>query len=202
MTETTTIDLIRHGEVEGGSRFRGSTDDPLTKLGWQQMQQTLEAGSDWTHIISSPLQRCAKFTEYWAEKNKLPYSLDNGFQEMHFGDWEGKTSDDLSATDPDALQRFWQDPNKHAPNNAELLSDFRQRVLNAWQSLIHRQQGQHILLISHGGPIRIILADILEMPLHALLRLEVPLAAISRIRVYHAQKQPPSASLVFHAGSL
>ncbi|PCH60996.1 MAG: histidine phosphatase family protein [Gammaproteobacteria bacterium] len=202
MTETTTIDLIRHGEVEGGNRFRGSTDDPLTELGWQQMQRTLEAGSNLTQIVSSPLQRCAKFSEYWAGKNKLPLSLNNAFQEMHFGDWEGKTAEDISATDPDALQRFWQDPNRFAPDNAELLTDFRQRVLNAWQSLIHLQQGQHILLISHGGPIRIILADILEMPMHALLRLEIPFAAISRIKVYRTQGQPPSASLVFHAGNL
>ena len=202
MAKTTTIDLMRHGEVEGGSRFRGSTDDPLTALGWQQMQQTLEAASEWTSVISSPLQRCKKFASHWAETNSLPLSVDKGFQEMHFGDWEGKTAEDIMATAPDALTKFWQDPEQFAPNNAERLSEFKQRVLAAWKSHIEQQQGQHLLLISHGGPIRSILAHVLDMPDHALLKLEMPLAAISRIKIYHSQGQADSASLVFHAGSL
>ncbi len=202
MTKTTTIDLMRHGEVEGGNRFRGSTDDPLTELGWQQMRQTLEPGNDWTQIVSSPLQRCARFSEFWSEQRQLPCSFDDNFQEMHFGDWEGKTAEEILAIDADALRSFWQDPNKHAPSNSELLSDFQRRVQTTWQSLIEEHQGQHILLISHGGPIRSILAHILEMPEHALLRLEMPLAAISRVKIYHSQGEPDSSSLVFHAGSL
>lgn len=202
MTKTTTIDLMRHGEVEGGSRFRGSTDDPLTELGWQQMQQALEPGDDWTQVISSPLQRCVKFSEFWSEQHQLDCFSDSAFQEMHFGDWEGKTAEEISTSNPDALKNFWQDPNRFAPDNSESLSDFRQRVLIAWENLIQKQSGQHVLLVTHGGPIRIILAHILEMPEHALLRLETPHAAISRIKVYQTQGELDSSSLVFHAGSL
>ena len=202
MLKVTTIDLMRHGEVEGGNRFRGSTDDPLTKHGWQQMQDTLEPGGDWTQVISSPLQRCAKFSASWSNNQNLTHSLNKSFQEMHFGDWEGKTADEISAKDPAALKEFWQDPNKFAPKNSELLSDFRQRILDAWCNLIHDHHGEHILLVSHGGPIRMILSHILEIPEHAILRLEVPHASISRIKIYHASGEPDSASLVFHAGSL
>jgi len=202
MTKTTTIDLMRHGEVEGGHRFRGSTDDPVSKLGWQQMQQALEAGNDWTQIISSPLQRCAKFAKFWSDKKQLHYSTDKNFQEMHFGDWEGKTAEEISEQDPDALINFWQDPDQFAPDNSEPLSDFKNRILNAWQDLIEKQTGQHVLLITHGGAIRIIIAHILEIPEHALLRLDIPLAGISRIKIYHTQGEADHCSLIFHAGTL
>lgn len=51
---TFTVDLLRHGEVQGGSCFRGRTDDPLTAPGWQQMQQA-SASHDWDIIICLPL---------------------------------------------------------------------------------------------------------------------------------------------------
>ena len=193
---------MRHGEVEGGQRFRGSNDDPLSELGWQQMQQTLEVGDNWTQIISSPLQRCAKFAKFWAEKKQLNIFLDKNFQEMHFGDWEGKTAEEISNIDPEALKNFWQDPDQFAPKNSEHLSDFKQRILSAWKNLIEQHSDHHILLMTHAGVIRIILAHILEMPEHAMLRLEVPLAGISRIKIYHADGEADHYSLAFHARSL
>jgi len=58
---TTVIDLLRHGDVEGGDVFRGSSDDPLSDDGWRQMQDALEDKSGWDVIITSPLQRCCEF---------------------------------------------------------------------------------------------------------------------------------------------
>ena len=57
MSETQ-IDIIRHGEPEGGRRYRGhSIDDPLSKTGWQQMWNAIPENPPWDHIISSPLLR-------------------------------------------------------------------------------------------------------------------------------------------------
>ena len=36
--ESVYLDLLRHGETEGGTRYRGTTDDPLTAAGWEQMR--------------------------------------------------------------------------------------------------------------------------------------------------------------------
>ena len=46
-TTITTIDLIRHGEPVGGKKFRGSTDDPLSELGWQQMTAAVASTTEW-----------------------------------------------------------------------------------------------------------------------------------------------------------
>ncbi|HHO59588.1 MAG TPA: histidine phosphatase family protein, partial [Thiotrichales bacterium] len=60
---TTCIDVIRHGEPEGGRRYRGhSVDDPLTEKGWLQMRSAVPENPPWQHIISSPLVRCLDFS--------------------------------------------------------------------------------------------------------------------------------------------
>lgn len=38
----TRFDLIRHGEPEGGRKFRGSTDHPLSQDGWAQMRYAVQ----------------------------------------------------------------------------------------------------------------------------------------------------------------
>jgi broad specificity phosphatase PhoE len=67
----THIDLLRHGEVLGGSCYRGITDDPLTNKGWQQMQAKLDCNKHWDVIISSPLSRCHHFAKLLSSELQL-----------------------------------------------------------------------------------------------------------------------------------
>jgi len=62
-----TLDLLRHGQPEGGNVFRGRTDHPLTEEGWQQMYQSCE-NRQWDVIITSPLSRCQEFAHKLADK--------------------------------------------------------------------------------------------------------------------------------------
>ncbi len=199
---TTFVDFVRHGEVDGGEYFRGQTDDALTARGWQQMQAALDSVSPWQVVISSPLRRCADFARQWANDASLPIVIEDQLQEMNFGEWEGRTATSLMVEDAERIADFWRDPIHHTPPGGENVCQLQQRVLTAWRHLIHHNKGKHLLVISHGGPIRVILAHILDMPLEALLRLELPYAAVSRVRVTYSDKQPPFASLVFHSGKL
>ena len=76
----TTVDFLRHGEANGGSYYRGSKNDPLTKLGWQQMNKAV-AGQHWDHIVSSPLQRCLDFAQQLSEQTKSPLHIKANWQE-------------------------------------------------------------------------------------------------------------------------
>ena len=62
---TLQLDLLRHGETELGGGFRGSLDDALTDTGWAQMRAAVVEAGPWSHVVSSPLQRCARFAENW-----------------------------------------------------------------------------------------------------------------------------------------
>jgi alpha-ribazole phosphatase len=198
--QLTTIDLLRHGACEGGEIFRGSTDVPLTELGWQQMQTSLSAHSGWQRIICSPLQRCRRFAEQFAEQNSLPVSIDEQLRELHFGDWEGQTLVDIQREHGESLRSFWDNPNRFTPPNGEPMDIFRARILAAAADVLQQHRGEHVLLIAHGAVIRMLLCEWLQMPMTAFSSIAVPYAGLSRVRIYYRGDDKPWLQLVFHRG--
>ena len=193
----TTIDLLRHGAPEGGIRYRGSRDDPLSELGWQQMHAAVGEHHPWDIVISSPLRRCAAFAEVLCERYKLALEIEPGFREISFGAWEGRTPAEIEALSPEALHRFWIEPMNYPPPEGESLQDFAIRVTAVWQTALERHCGRHILAITHGGVIRMVLCHVLEIPLRHFWRLEVPYATFSRVRI-HGDQDEQQSFLVFH----
>lgn len=174
------IDLLRHGETVGGARLRGRLDDPLTEEGWRQMKNAVATRGPWDAIVSSPLARCAEFARAFAAECAIPLRLDARLCELDFGAWEGRDSAEIMKTEAEALRRFWADPYRHPPPGGEPLPDFEQRVLAAWNDL--RAHGtQRLLVITHGGVIRLILCRLRGLPRSELLKLDVPLASLHRV---------------------
>lgn len=198
----TTIDLMRHGEPIGGRLLRGSQDDPLTEEGWGQMHASVGDHRPWDAIISSPLKRCAEFASQLADNRNMPYTEVAKFQEIGFGQWEGMSPEQIIEAYPGELEAYWRDPTQFSPPQGETLDAFIQRVSDGWQQLLSDYQGQHVLLVCHGGVIRAVINQILQMPLHALWRVEVPYANVSRIRVTDFDDYPATSNLVFHQPKL
>lgn len=201
MSVTTTIDLIRHGEPVGGKKYRGQIDDPLSEKGWQQMRSAVGDHKPWDQVVSSTLSRCAEFAQEIAERHDLPLALDERLMEIGFGCWEGKTAADIMAEDEQALLNFWQDPMNFRPEGAETLHDFEKRVIAGFEEMIDAYQGKHLLVVGHAGMMRMILRHVLDMPLDAMFKIEVPNAGISRIKVDH-HENGRLMRLSFHAGVL
>jgi alpha-ribazole phosphatase len=181
----TTVDLMRHGTPLGGRRYRGQTDDPLSDVGWQQMHSAVGDQIPWKVILSSPLLRCVEFAKELAARHDLPLVIDARLKELGYGEWEGRTPDELLAESPERLNRFRHDPVNHAPLGAEPLAAFRERVLLAWEELNTRYRGQHVLVIGHAGVIRLVVHHILGGPLERMFRLQVPCASVTRVQIEH-----------------
>lgn len=163
---TTYIDVIRHGEPEGGRRYRGySVDDPLTEKGWAQMRTAVAKNPPWQHIVSSPLKRCLEFSQELANDLHINVSIDERVKEIGFGAWEGKTPDEILAEDADALDHFYRDPVNNRPEGAEPLDTFSDRVWQAYLAIAKEHEGKHILIVAHAGVARAITANILRMSL-------------------------------------
>ncbi len=178
MTDTR-VDLLRHGETVGGARYRGAgDDDALSARGWEQMRAIVGDSGSWSHIVSSPLQRCAAFARELAQIHLLPLDIEPRLREIHFGDWEGKTAAEIHAACPDHLERFWNDPVNHPPPDGENFTAFQARVLGAWDDLLARHAGAHLLIVTHGGPIRVILGHARGLPWAEALCLSVPPASL------------------------
>ena len=177
------LDLLRHGETELGGGLRGSLDDALTAKGWEQMRAAVVAQGPWDRVISSPLQRCARFAEELGAQLEVPVSLEKDLQELHFGAWEGQSAAALMETDAEALGLFWADPYSFTPPEGEPVSDFSERVLGAVARLHQAYAGERVLLVSHGGVMRLLLARARGLPREQLLNVEVGHGALFSLHV-------------------
>ncbi|MDD2945610.1 MAG: histidine phosphatase family protein [Acinetobacter sp.] len=178
------IDLLRHGETELSHTLRGSTDDALTDSGWQKMQQTVDqflknnSPNPWDVVFSSPLQRCALFADEIASNLKLELILDRNLQEMHFGDWEGVSTQEIYEKQPEALAQFWETPTRFSPPNAETMQQFQQRILNTLQQIqgsMQQHQFAHAMVVTHGGVIKLLKCLAFNQPLDNILKMSAEL---------------------------
>jgi len=177
VTAAARIGLLRHGETTGtGFRGRGC-DDPLTPEGERAMRAAFESSGEWDRVVCSPLQRCRLPAEGFARAAGIPVQCDPRLQELHFGDWEGRTAEQLMCDDAEALGRFWQDPFGYPPPHGEDLGRFRDRVLAGWEQSVVAP-GDRVLVVTHGGVIRLLRAYLEGWPLEKLLSIEVPLASL------------------------
>ena len=182
----TIIDLIRHGEPEGGRAFRGhSINDPLTENGWQQMWDAVGDDAPWDQIVTSPLERCLAFAEALMDVYKIPCATEENFKEVGFGSWEGRTPDELKADNSEEYNAFYHDPVNSRPAGAENLNGFIKRVSNAYNNTIEKYAGQHILIVAHAGVNRAIIANALHTAPIGLYRIKVNNAGISRLKHDH-----------------
>lgn len=177
------LDLLRHGETELGGGLRGSLDDALTEKGWAQMRAAVIEQGPWDRLVSSPLQRCARFADELGAQLGLPVQIETDLQELHFGAWEGQSTAALMDTSAEALGRFWSDPYAFTPPDGEPVADFSARVLAAVERLHAAHAGERVLLITHGGVMKLLLAQARGLPREQLLNVEVAHASLHSLSV-------------------
>jgi len=203
-TKRITIDLLRHGEPEGGEVLRGRINHALTQQGWQQMRdaiaqiQARDQLLKWTHIVTSPLKRCSAFADVIAQQQGLPLQTETSWQEIDYGDWDGMQLAHWREQAGPMFQEFRRDMSRLQPPNGENFVTFKNRVLQAWQDLQSLPDNSHVLLVTHGGVLRVILPTVLGMPLNRSQPLHIPFASCSRVSIKVAGEHV-HAQVIFHS---
>ena len=182
----TVLDLLRHGEPEGGRRYRGhGVDDSLSETGWTQMWAAVATHSGpWDRIVTSPLMRCRAFAEALAERRGLPLTIEPGIREVGFGVWEGLSPDEVEARYPAVLAAFRADPVGARPEGAEPAQAFFDRSTRALAALAERHAGERILVVAHAGTLRTATAWAVKAPLPEVFRIKVGYAGRLRLRFH------------------
>ena len=207
--KTIIVDFIRHGEPEGGDILRGRVDPVLTALGWTQMQkatglseshQPSETTPDWSEVISSPLKRCRSFAEQVAEHTQSRITIADQWQEIDYGDWDGMQISEWRKIAADQFNAFRKDLSALAPPNGEDYLSFKDRIQSAWQGLASKDDGSHLLVVTHGGVLRVVLPTVLGMPLNRSFPLYIPFACFSRVKLEIINGKI-NASLILHNGA-
>jgi broad specificity phosphatase PhoE len=104
----------------------------------------------------------------------------------------------MQRQDPQFFNNVLRKPHQYHPPNSEGFEPFRQRIIKAWEQLLIRYSGQHVLLVCHGGVIRSLISHTMNTPLSALTRINVPFACLSQICIHHKTGEADWPQLMFH----
>jgi broad specificity phosphatase PhoE len=157
------IFLVRHGETTGDveDRYGGSYDDHLTDLGKEQLAVTANSlvGKDIEIILTSPLIRAKESAEIISSKIECPVEIMSGLEERSYGVLGGLTKVEALEKYPEVVEAH-KDPLNTDPEG-ENYDDFKNRVLGTFQKITQKEHNT-IAVVSHGGPIKQILAHLGE----------------------------------------
>ncbi|MBU2550496.1 MAG: histidine phosphatase family protein [Proteobacteria bacterium] len=163
--DTTTLYLIRHGQVQGWEerRYNGQTDVDLTETGRRQLEAVARdlADVDLAAVYSSDLKRAAFGGRALVRDRGIDLVVEPGFRELHFGIWEGMSSDEVRERYPGELERRYQNMTDHVIPGGETIREFWDRVgAKAWEVLV-RHKGGNVAVVAHSGVNRAILLQAL-----------------------------------------
>ena len=183
--ERTRLFLIRHGQVEGHEekRYNGQGNIPLTARGRRQLEAVAArlAGVPLDAVWSSDLDRCRYGAEQLAATRALTVVYRPALRELHVGDWEGRTWQELQASYPAEWQARLDDIVHYRIPGGESFLDAARRVRAALAELLAAHPGQKVALVAHGGVNRIIILDALGAPLDRVFCLEQDYACVNVI---------------------
>lgn len=161
--------LIRHGVTEWNKsfRFQGRTDIQLTDEGIHQAHLLSQRLTSWPPdvIYTSPLKRAKLTASITASQFSLNPVILQELTEINFGDWEGKSLLSLEHDEPDAYSHWRSDPFFNPPIHAETWPEISSRLTSAIDFILS-QPHERIMLVTHGGIIRALLAVIMGFNPH------------------------------------
>lgn len=176
------LTLIRHTSLQVGQGIcYGQTDVDVAASFAEEALQTKAKLNDMLNnrqvgaVFTSPLQRCAKLAQALVTAD---ITHDARLKELHFGDWEMQAWDDLPR---DYFDEWAQNYAHMAPPNGETFSQLQQRGVAFIHELQQTYPQEHVLVVTHGGMIRAMLAHVLNMPLKGLFRFNVDYGSMTQL---------------------
>jgi broad specificity phosphatase PhoE len=153
----TTLLLARHGETDWNrdGRWQGQSDTPLNELGREQARELAESLDGIDAVYSSDLARARETAEIVAARLGLEIKVDERLRERSFGAWEGLTMEEIERRYEQAHGR-WRAGEGHGADDAETFDAFAARVHSFLEEVLRRHPDETVLVVGHGGSIRVI----------------------------------------------
>ncbi|HET6563172.1 MAG TPA: bifunctional RNase H/acid phosphatase [Marmoricola sp.] len=187
-----TLVLVRHGETDHTRRrlFSGrqGADPGLSDDGRAQVRGTADWLAGLTQqepvVVSSPLRRARESADIVSERLAAPYSLVDGLTEASFGAWEGLTYAEVAERDRAAFATWFGDVDQRAGATGDSLTALAERMVRTREELVAHHAGRLVVALTHLTPIKLLVAQALEMPLTSLFRTEIAPASVTVVAWY------------------
>lgn len=157
----------------------------LNRAGLQQAVEIAQRlrGERVDVIYSSALKRALRTAEAIGRTHNLPITIDDDFRELHHGEFEGLTFNEIQLAYPDFIKRWRSDPAELLVPGGERLIDVGKRAWAGMSRIIRRHQPEETaVIVSHNFPILAILCRITDTPLNRYRSFRLDPCGINRIR--------------------
>jgi alpha-ribazole phosphatase len=165
---TTRVILIRHTEPEPGARGRcyGRLDVDLSDGGRRHADAlgTALASFGVQALFSSPQRRALETARLIGARLDLEPTEHAGLAEIDFGEFEGRTYEEIAASEPGLYRAWMETPTAVRFPGGESFADLRARVVAALAEIRAAHSGSAVALVAHAGVIRAVLAAALALP--------------------------------------
>lgn len=165
----------------------GQLDVPLDAVGRAQAEAVANYLSDErpAMIYSSTLERA------WNTALSIQAAIpthprlrgDSRLIEGEFGEWQGKTFDELRQHDGERLRQWESGELGSTPPSGEPLIDFGNRVLAAYKDICAAHPDESVVVVAHGGTIQVLIIQALGFPLEDYRKLWLYNASVSELLV-------------------
>ena len=162
----TTLILVRHGETETNIRekLHGEKDSQtLNKTGKTQIEKTAKKLLEYnpSAIYSSTEKRAIESAEIIASICKLALRKIRGMQERNWGEFSGKSWPEIAIV---LGKMTLEERYSYVPPKGESWKASFNRIKDAINEVVLKNKGETIVVVTHGGTIRIIMPYLLNRP--------------------------------------
>jgi broad specificity phosphatase PhoE len=166
----TRLYLVRHGDtIDELTKkvYKGTIDIPLSSAGTARMKGTARYMSQagLRAVYTSELSRSIESGRIIAAPHSLDLCVNGAFNEICFGEWEGKSFSEIQEAYPELFARWLGDPLQNTPPDGEPLIAAQERIVTGLCRVIEENRGRNVALVSHAGVLKIILSTFLMVPL-------------------------------------
>jgi probable phosphoglycerate mutase len=155
----TRLILWRHGVTDWNAteRFQGQTDVPLNAAGIRQAETTAPvlAALQPTALYTSPLLRAQRTAQELAIRTGLTSNIDPDLMEIDVGAWSGLTLTEAQALDPAFAAALASGADYRRSLSGETFTEAGERTAGAFRRIAASHPGETVVIVSHGGVIRV-----------------------------------------------
>lgn len=180
--------LARHGDTRLNSArmFVGHTDAELSVLGRRQVKRLRDrlTAERIDVIYSSDLKRAVATAETIASRHHLDVITCPELREINYGKVEGLTFEEIKRLYPDVAELCVEWNLQLEFPDGESFDEFKQRVSKFLDRLKQHTPEQTILIVAHGGPLRLMVCYLLGIELWHWRQIHIDLASLSIVDTY------------------
>ncbi|AXT19683.1 alpha-ribazole phosphatase [Flavobacteriaceae bacterium AU392] len=136
------------------------------------------------NVISSPLKRC----DLLAQEFDTEVTYDNRLKELNFGNWEMKPWNVIPSEEIDPWMKDFV--NIKTPNGESYIQ-LASRVSDFFEELTLFKSKKDVIIVTHAGPIRSLLAKLLNIPLEKSFSIKIQYG-----EVFHLKKEESKLKIV------